>query len=116
MKVAMMLTKPPYGNVHAAEAVRHAMGALAEQINVSLLLVDGGVLLSKKGQQGAESGYTNLGESVGDLIDMGGEIFIDKSSVREFGLDAGDLIDNVKIVSSHEISDVVSTADKTMIF
>lgn len=47
-KIAMILRKPPYGDINAAEAVRHALGAVSGDIAVSLILVDGGVTLQEK--------------------------------------------------------------------
>lgn len=44
-KIAMILRRSPYGDINAAEAVRHAMGGAADELAVSLVLVDGGVLL-----------------------------------------------------------------------
>lgn len=49
-KIAMILRKAPYGDINAAEAVRHAMGGAADELSVSLVLVDSGVLLARKGQ------------------------------------------------------------------
>ncbi len=116
MKLAVVLTKAPYGDIQAAEAVRHAMGAVGDEIDVTLLLVDDGVYLAKKGQDVGESGYTELGESVSDLIDMGCSVLAEKNSLREAGLDAEDIVDNVKVVTGYEISETIMESDKTMIF
>jgi sulfur relay (sulfurtransferase) DsrF/TusC family protein len=116
MKLAVILKKPPYGEIHAAEAVRHALGAVGDDIEVSLLLVGGGVLLSKADQSEGQTGYTNLGEALKDLADMGGEILADKASLREYGLDAGDLIESVTIANSHAISEKIQDAEKSLIF
>ena len=116
MKLAVILTKPPYGDIQAAEAIRHALGAVGDDIDVTLLLVDEGVYLAKKGQVVDGSGYTELGESVSDLIEMGCDVYAEKVSLREAGLDAEDIINNVKIVSGYEISETVKESDKTMIF
>ncbi|NOX19908.1 MAG: DsrE family protein [Nitrospirae bacterium] len=116
MKLSVLLIKPPYGDIQAAEAVRHAMGAIGDEIDVTLLLVDDGVYLAKKGQDVAESGYTELGESVSDLIDMGCSVLVEKNSMREAGLDTEDIIENVKVVTGYEISETIKESDKTMIF
>ncbi len=116
MKLAVILTKPPYGDIQAAEAVRHAMGALSEDIEVTLVLVDDGVFLTKKGQDVGNSGYTDLAEAVTDLMDMGCDVLVEKVSLREVGLDTDDILDNIKVVNGYEISETVKEADKTMIF
>jgi sulfur relay (sulfurtransferase) DsrF/TusC family protein len=47
-------------DINSAEAVRHALGAVSGELSVDLTLVDGGVLLAKKGQDDTETGLTNL--------------------------------------------------------
>lgn len=115
-KIAMILRKAPYGDINAAEAVRHAMGGAADELAVSLILVDGGVLLAKKGQDDAGTGFTNLEGVLKDCIDMGVEIYADKVSLREQHVDAGDMVDGVKIVNGAEIAEIVKEAKTTMIF
>ena len=47
-KIAMILRRAPYGDINAAEAVRHALGAVSDDIEVSLILVDGGVACEER--------------------------------------------------------------------
>ena len=115
-KIAMILRKAPYGDINAAEAVRHAMGGAADELSVSLVLVDGGVLLAKKGQDDTGTGFTNLEGALKDCIDMGVEVYADKVSLREQHVDAGDMVDGVKIVNGAEIAEAVKEAKTTMIF
>lgn len=115
-KIAMVLRKAPYGDINAAEAVRHALGGVSEDIKVSLIMVDAGVLLARKGQDDAGTGFTNLEGVLKDCIDMGVEICADKVSLREQHVDAGDMVDGVKIVTGAEIAETVKEAKTTMIF
>lgn len=115
-KIAMILRKAPYGGINAAEAVRHAMGGAADELSVSLVLVDSGVLLARKGQDDTGTGFTNLEGALKDCIDMGVEVYADKVSLREQHVDAGDMVDGVKIVNDAEIAETVKEAKTTMIF
>lgn len=115
-KIAMVLRKAPYGDINAAEAVRHALGGVSEDIKVSLIMVDAGVLLARKGQDDTGTGFTNLEGVLKDCIDMGVEIYADKVSLREQHVDAGDMVDGVKIVTGAEIAEAVKEAKTTMIF
>ncbi len=115
-KIAMILRKPPYGDINAAEAVRHAMGAVADDIGVYLLLLDGGVLLAKKSQEEGDSGFTNLGNVLTDCIDMGVEVYAEELSVKEQSLATSDIVDGVKIINASEIAGLVKEAKTTMIF
>lgn len=115
-KVAMILRKAPYGDINAAEAIRHSLGGVADGLNIVLLLVDGGVLTAKKGQSEVGTGFTNLETALKDCLEMGVEVYADKSSLKEQYLDLEDLIDGVKVVNSHEIAGIIKESDVTMIF
>ena len=115
-KIAMILRKPPYGDINAAEAVRHALGAVSGDIAVSLILVDGGVQLARKGQDDTGTGFTNLESTLKDCSEMGVEVFADDLSLIEYGLKKEDIVEGVKAVSESDIAVTLKTADTTMIF
>jgi len=114
--VAMILKRSPYGDINAAEAVRHALGAVSFEMNVALILVDGGVLLAKKGQDDTGTGFTNLEGALKDCIDMGVTVYADDHSLKSSLVGREDLVEGVKAVSFKEIAGVVSEASSTMIF
>lgn len=115
-KIAMVLRKAPYGDINAAEAVRHALGGVSEDIKVSLIMVDAGVLLARKGQDDTGTGFTNLEGALKDCIDMGVEVYADKQSIREQHIEAEDIVEGVKVTSGAEIAEIVKEAKATMIF
>ncbi len=115
-KIVMILRRAPYGDINAAEAVRHAMGGAADELTVDLILVDSGVLLAKKGQDDTGTGFTNLEGTLKDCIDMGVEVYADKASVREQHLESADIVDGVKLASAAEIAELMQEAKTTMIF
>lgn len=115
-RVAMILRRPPYGDMNAAEAVRHAMGGIADDLGTDLVLVDGGVLLAKRGHDDRDTGFTNLGAVLRDCIEMGVMVYADKASLREQHLESADIVDGVKIVSAVEIAGLLEEARTTMIF
>jgi predicted peroxiredoxin len=114
--VAMLLKRSPYGDINAAEAVRHALGAVSQELSVDLILLEGGVLLAKKGQDDRGTGFTNLESTLKDCIDMGVAVYADTASLKARGVAAADLVDNVKIVGAKEIAGIVKDATSTMIF
>jgi tRNA 2-thiouridine synthesizing protein D len=115
-RIAMILRKPPYGDINAAEAVRHALGAVSGDIAVSLILVDGGVQLARKGQDDTDTGFTNLGVGLGDCIEMGADVYVDHLSIREQGLREEDIVEGVKVANESEIAALLKQADNSMIF
>jgi predicted peroxiredoxin len=114
--VAMILKRSPYGDINAAEAVRHALGAVSFEMSVDLILVDGGVLLAKKGQDDAGTGFTNLESTLKDCLEMGVSVYADVASLRAQRVASNDLVENVKLVGSKEIAGLLKEAKSTMIF
>jgi len=115
-KVAMILRRPPYGDINAAEALRHVMGGIDAELDISLILIDGGVLLAKKGQDQSGSGFTNLGKILQVCINMETKVHADKSSINEQHLELTDIVDGVKIVNSSEIAEIMKATETTIIF
>lgn len=115
INVALILRKPPYGEIHAAEALRHALGG-AGRANVNLLLVDSGLLLAKTDQDEAGTDITNLGEVLEDCIAKGIEVYADKNSMEEQHLKASDIIDGVRVAEGKDIAEKIRDAKSVMIF
>lgn len=114
--VVMILKRSPYGDINAAEAVRHALGAVSFEMSADLILVDGGVLLAKKGQDDTGTGFTNLESTLKDCLEMGVSVYADIASLKMQRLAANDLVENVKVVNSKEVAGLVKEAKTTMIF
>jgi tRNA 2-thiouridine synthesizing protein D len=114
--LAMILGKPPYGDVNAAEAVRHVLGAVSGNIAVSLILVDGGVELARKGQEETDTGFTNLQVALEDCIEMGARVFVDDLSLVKQGLNKEDIVVGVEVAAESDIAALLKQADNTMIF
>lgn len=114
--VSIILRRPPYGSVDASEAIRHALGGVTEDISVRLILVDGGVTNAKKGHDVSNTEYLSIESWMRDCIDMGVEVYAERSSVEEFGLNANNIVDGVIILDSHEIARLIKDSDTTMIF
>ena len=114
--ICIVLRRPPYGTVDASEAIRHSLGGITEDMSVKLILVDGGVNTAKKGQNTDSTEYLNMESGIIDCVDMGAEVYADKMSMDEAGLEAGDLVEGVRISNSVEIADIISNSDTTMIF
>ncbi len=115
-RIAMILRRSPYGDINAAEAVRHAMGGVADDLSIDLILVDGGVLLAKRGQDDAGTGFTNLEDALKDCIDMGVSVYADKASIREQHMEPADIVEGIKIASAMQIAELIQEAKTTMIF
>src|SRR3970282_222691 len=96
---ALSLNRWPYGAINAAEAVRHALGAVSFEMSVDLILVDGGVLLAKKGQDASGTGFTNLEATRKDCLDMVVTVYADDRSLKTRQMAPGDVVEGVKAIS-----------------
>jgi tRNA 2-thiouridine synthesizing protein D len=114
--IAMILKRSPYGDINAAEAVRHALGAVSFEMSVDLILIDGGVLLAKKGQDDTNTGFTNLEGTLKDCLEMGVSVYADAASIKAQRVASNDLVENVKLVGVKEIAGLLKEAKATMIF
>lgn len=114
--LCVMLRKPPYGSVDAAEAVRHALCGVTEDLEVKLLLVDGGVNAARKQQDTTGSGYASVEEGIRDCIDMGAEVFADALSLKLNALSPEDIMEGVQTVNSHAIAALIRESSQVMIF
>jgi predicted peroxiredoxin len=114
--ISIILRRPPYGTVDASEALRHALGGATNDMEVKLLLVDGGVHTARKDQDVSQTEYLNAGEGIQDCIDMGVAVYADGSSLKREQVDTDRLLDGVTISNGAEIADIISKTDTTMIF
>lgn len=114
MKLSIILMNPPSGGTRATEAVRYAIGALREDMELITALVSAGVLAAHKGREGA--GDTTLGKALKEIMDRGGAVLVERASLKEFGIGAEDLIETVTPANGYDISTAVRDADRTMIF
>jgi tRNA 2-thiouridine synthesizing protein D len=115
-KIAIILRKPPYGDINAAEALRHVMGGIDAELDINLILVDGGVLLAKKGQDQSGSGFTNLEKTLQVCINMEIKVYADESSIKDQHLELTDILDGVEVVNSSETAEIIKVAETTLIF
>ena len=111
----VILRKPPYGTANAAEAVRHACGASGFDYKATLYLIDSGVYSGKKNQAAGDTGFSGVGESLELLADEM-EIYANKASLNEYGLEADDLIECIKIDDGKILKEALKNSQSVMIF
>jgi sulfur relay (sulfurtransferase) DsrF/TusC family protein len=115
--VCIVLRKAPYGTVLASEAVRHALGGVVEEMQqVALVLLDAGVYAAKKDQDTSATEYQSIGEGIVDCLDMGVDVYADKNSMKEQGIEPANLLEGVKALGSSEVAGLIKDAGTVMIF
>jgi sulfur relay (sulfurtransferase) complex TusBCD TusD component (DsrE family) len=114
--ISIVLKRPPYGTVDAAEAIRHALGGITDDMEVRLILVAGGVHAARKGHDASSTEYMSIEDGIRDCIDMGVVVSVEKSSMIEANIAGEDLIEGVDIASGTEIAEFIKQSDTAMIF
>jgi len=114
--VSIISRRPPYGSVDAGEAIRHALGGVTHEMVVRLILLDAGVNAARKGQDTSGTEYSSIEAGVRDCIDMGVEVYVDESLLREAHLEIDEIIDGVIVTDSSEIARLIRESDTTIIF
>ena len=114
--VSIILRRAPYGTIDAPEAIRHALGAVTDELPVQLILVDGGVHAARKGQDTGTTGYLSAEEGIRDCLDMGVTVYVDGRSLKDAGISASDLVDGVTVAVDGELASIMKNSGTTMIF
>ncbi len=114
--ISIILRKPPYGSIEAPEAVRHALGAVTQNLATRLILLDGGVQAARTNQDTSGTAYLSVENGIKDCIDMGAEVYADEASLKEEGLAVGDIVEGVISKSAMAIAGVINDSDTVMIF
>ena len=66
--LCILVHRPPYGRIHAAEAIRHLNGASAYGLKVTAILLGDGVYLAKRSQAPGTTGWTDLSSALHDSL------------------------------------------------
>ena len=114
-RLLVILRKPPYGTANAAEAVRHAGGASGFDYKATLYLIDSGVYSAKKNQSEGDTGFSSVGESL-ELLSDEMEVYANKASLTEYGLEKDDLYECVKVDDGTVLKEALETSQSVMIF
>jgi predicted peroxiredoxin len=120
MKTSSLLiycTHGTYGrDDDAYGALLQANHAVARGMNVTLVLVEDGVLLSKKGQNPSKIGLPNNLDEIKDFIELGGKLVVIKESIEERGVKVNELIEGTEITPFLDIVDLVEQNEISLTF
>ena len=120
MKTSSLLiycTHGTYGrDDDAYGALLQANHAVARGMDVTLVLVEDGVLLSKKDQNPSKIGLPNNLDEINDFIELGGSLIVCKESLHERGVNYDELIDGAEIVPFLNIFYLIEKSEITLTF
>ena len=118
--ICVLISQAPYGTVHAAEAVRHVNGALANSFAAVAALVDDGVWVACRGQEAGATGYTGLGPALAEaMANRSGpvpRVVVHRPSLEGRGLSPADLLEGVELVDDQGLATLVAGSDYLLRF
>ncbi|CAG1010345.1 Intracellular sulfur oxidation protein DsrF [Burkholderiales bacterium] len=107
----------PYGTVYALESLEVVLISAAFDQDVSLVFVDDGVWQLKKGQQTKGIETKNFSPTYRALEGYDVEkLYVERESLEARGLDEGDLLVDVTVLSSGELGRLMDEQDVVLSF
>ncbi len=104
--------KAPYGTFHGRELMDASLMAAAFDQTLSILYLDDGVFMLHKGQQPENIDSQNFSAPLENFSAYGiKNLYADEHSMQQRGLKAGDLLLDVKLLNSEEISELMDGQD-----
>ncbi|WP_459201856.1 DsrE/DsrF/TusD sulfur relay family protein [Methanococcus sp. CF] len=114
MKFTVIIGDAPYGKERAYSALRFALTALLEGIDVNIFLLEDGVYVGKKDQNPA--GVPRYSELLENAIEAGAVVKACGPCGKARGISNEELIDGVAFGTMHDLIAFVKEADKTINF
>ncbi len=122
--ILIIVRHGPYGGFQAAEALRHANGAITLGFRPILILVDDGVYLGKEGQDPGESQWLPLDGTLEEIIARGlyeikdtpGEFYVEKESLEKRGMIVDEMVEGLEPIDNSEVSGLIAKYNLQLIF
>ena len=104
--------KAPYGTVYALESLETVLISAAFDQDVSVVFADDGVFQLKKGQDTAGINMKNFSPTFRALEGYDVEkLYVEKESLEARGLTEDDLVVDVEVLNSEELSKIMAAQD-----
>ena len=112
-----LLRRPPHGSIFAQEGLETVLIGAAFEQRVSLLFLDDGVFVLKRGQSPGAIGLKDFARGFRALPDYDVEhVYVEDRSLAERGLAPDDLIMDVETVSPARAAEIIDAHDVVLSF
>ena len=116
-KVVVMLRKAPYGSVYTAEAFRTIMGIAVFEMDICVVFIDDGVFSLVKDQNPEKLDMKPLGDGFPMLKEFNVNRFVvHDESLSERGLTVDDLVLDVELANSSQVSEIIKDYGRVLPF
>ena len=112
-----LMRRPPHGSIFAQEGLETVLIGAAFEQSVSLLFVDDGVFVLKRGQEPGELGLKDFARGFRALPDYDVEhLYVEDRSLSERGLTPADLLMDVEVVTPERAGALIDDHDVVLSF
>ena len=112
-----LMRRPPHGSIFAQEGLETVLIGAAFEQRVSLLFLDDGVFVLKRGQSPTQAGLKDFARGFRALPDYDVEhVYVEDRSLVERGLGPDDLIMDVETVSPKRAAELIDAHDVVLAF
>ena len=116
-RLLYLMRRPPHGSIFAQEGLETVLIGAAFEQAVSLLFLDDGVFVLKRGQAPEAAGLKDFARGFRALPDYEVEhVYVEDRSLAERGLTARDLVMDVETVSPERAARIIDTHDIVLTF
>lgn len=121
--LCVVIRNAPYGNIAAAEGVRHLLGGAAAGMPACAVLIDDGVYVARSGQEPAGTGWTSLSEALQQALSPDTRwpsarcrVLVHRPSMLARGIGHLDVIAGVEFADDEELAAVLGSAERLLVF
>jgi uncharacterized protein involved in oxidation of intracellular sulfur len=115
--LCVLIRRPPYGQIHASEAIRHVGGALNEGIQTSVVLIDDGVYVARDGQNMGDTAWTPLAPALLKSMTKGARVFVHMPSAQSRGLLQDEhFVTGIEAIDDEGLARVLAASDAVMVY
>jgi tRNA 2-thiouridine synthesizing protein C len=114
----ILFRQAPYGTSFTGEGIRALSALQAFGVPLTVVFMDDGVFVLRKGQNPSALEMKSMGEGVKMLEENGlEEVLVCSESLRERGIDEKDLIDaRITVVDRKEVNNLLRSAGNVLPF
>ncbi len=113
-KFVFIITTPPYDKTGAFTAARIGLTSVMEDCETTIILMEDGVYCAVKGQEAKQ--FFQVVQVLQDFRDAGGHVLACGLCLKERGIEASSLIDDVEVIDIHRLVNTMKEADQTVFF
>ncbi|MBW2023139.1 MAG: DsrE family protein [Deltaproteobacteria bacterium] len=122
--ILIIVRHGPYGGFQAAEALRHANGAITLGYRPVIVLVDDGVYLAKEGHEPGDNEWLPLDGSLEEIIARGlyeikdtpGEFYVEKDSLEKRAIGIEELVEGLELIERQKVAELTATYNLQLLF